>query len=593
LKKTIRVAFQLLLLSFFLLSGHWVYVRLLGDPCFRVREVEVEGSRKIPKETLLSLMVIDGMPNLFSVKLKEVVKRLESHPWIEQVRVRKVFPHKILIQIEEKKPMAIIQLEELYYIDTKGEIFSPVGDRDEYNYPYLTGLSRRVLEKDPVESKRLIAYYTLKTEEDAPAASELRQLLQKALPEHMLPGFFVCLNAFPLTPNGKIDRAALPAPQPAQTAGEQYAAPRTAMEQTLAGIWQQVLAIPRVGIHDNFFEIGGHSLLVVRLTALIRQAVDVELPVTELYKYPTVAELAAQLTRITSDQSSLSQAESSASPLIVLSARGTGTPLVLIPGIAGVLPAYYDLAQAVGEMRSVYGLHALSAQEAAIPRTVENIAQLYVSSLLDFWDKGPIHILGHSYGGLLAFEMVCQLEQQGRDVDSLILVDSDPFALQAVELPPNVFILRYMGDLLHLDDAAIEEATKRLELAGVEQVVAFLHDLAFRCNAGRWFDRDQIYQWVCTIQSRYINRYVPAGYRPTARVLKIWGEDGAVKEVGDLDAAWQQILQKETDRLVVPGDHETLMRREYAPGFGRLLNDWIEKNDAKFFERNEFYRLGN
>ena len=156
LKKTIRVAFQLLLLFFFLLVSHWVYVRLLGDPCFRVREVEVEGGQKIPKETLLSLTVIDGMPNLFSVKLKEVVRRLESHPWIEQVRVRKVFPHKILIQIEEKKPMAIIQLEELYYIDTKGEIFSPVGDRDEYNYPYLTGLTRRVLEKDPVEAKRLI-----------------------------------------------------------------------------------------------------------------------------------------------------------------------------------------------------------------------------------------------------------------------------------------------------------------------------------------------------------------------------------------------------------------------------------------------------
>ena len=157
LKKTIRVAFHLLLLSFFLLVSHWIYVRLLGDPCFRVREVEVEGGRKISKETLLSLTVIDGMPNLFSVKLKEVVKRLESHPWIEQVRVMKVFPHKILIQIEEKKPMAIIQLEELYYIDTKGEIFSPVGDRDEYNYPYLTGLTRRVLEKDPVEAKYLIA----------------------------------------------------------------------------------------------------------------------------------------------------------------------------------------------------------------------------------------------------------------------------------------------------------------------------------------------------------------------------------------------------------------------------------------------------
>jgi cell division protein FtsQ len=121
-----------------------------------VREVEVEGGRKIPKETLLSLTVMDGMPNLFSVRLKEVVKRLESHPWIGQVRVRKVFPDKILIQIDERSPMAIVQLDELYYVDTRGEIFSPVGDRDEYNYPYLTGLTRRTLEKDPEEAKRLI-----------------------------------------------------------------------------------------------------------------------------------------------------------------------------------------------------------------------------------------------------------------------------------------------------------------------------------------------------------------------------------------------------------------------------------------------------
>jgi cell division septal protein FtsQ len=156
-KKAIRVAFQLLLLSFFLWMGHWVYVHLLGDPYFRVRKVEVEGGRKIPKETLLSLMVMEGMPNLFSVRLQELVKRLESHPWIKEVRVRKVFPNKIVIQIEERKPMAIIQLEELYYIDTQGEIFTPVGERDEYNYPYVTGLTRRALEKDPEEAKRLIA----------------------------------------------------------------------------------------------------------------------------------------------------------------------------------------------------------------------------------------------------------------------------------------------------------------------------------------------------------------------------------------------------------------------------------------------------
>ncbi|OGP63966.1 MAG: hypothetical protein A2169_12465 [Deltaproteobacteria bacterium RBG_13_47_9] len=99
---------------------------------------------------------MEGMPNLFTLKLKEVANRLVVHPWIEQVQVRKVFPNKIWIQIEERKPIAILQLEELYYIDTKGVIFSPVGDRDPYNYPLLTGLTRQGLVKDPVETNHLI-----------------------------------------------------------------------------------------------------------------------------------------------------------------------------------------------------------------------------------------------------------------------------------------------------------------------------------------------------------------------------------------------------------------------------------------------------
>ncbi len=156
LKKAIRGTFQLLLLSLFFFVGHRVYVYLLEDPFFQVREVEVEGSRKISRETILSLTELEGMPNLFTLRLKEVAKRLESYPWIEQVKARKVFPNKIVIQIEERKPIAILQLEELYYVDTKGVIFSPVGDQDQYNYPFLTGLTRQALEKDPVEAKHLL-----------------------------------------------------------------------------------------------------------------------------------------------------------------------------------------------------------------------------------------------------------------------------------------------------------------------------------------------------------------------------------------------------------------------------------------------------
>lgn len=156
LKKTLRIAFQFLLLCFFLFVGHRVYVHLLEDPFFRVREVEVKGCQKIAQDTILSLVQMERMPNLFTVKLKEVAKRLESHPWIDHVVVKKVFPNKVLIQIEERKPIAILQLEELYYIDAKGMIFSSAEDGDGYNYPFLTGLTRQALERDPTETKGLI-----------------------------------------------------------------------------------------------------------------------------------------------------------------------------------------------------------------------------------------------------------------------------------------------------------------------------------------------------------------------------------------------------------------------------------------------------
>ncbi len=189
LKKAVRVAFHLLLLSLLFFLGYRVYDRLLEDPMFRVREIEVAGSQNIPRETILSLTDLEGMPNLFTLRLREVVKRLETHPWVEQVQVRKVFPNKIWIQIEERKPIAILQLEELYYIDAKGVIFSPVGDRDRYNYPFLTGLTRQTLERDPAEAKHLIMkaleFLRIVNKEKAFPAEEISEIhMEKAFGIH-------------------------------------------------------------------------------------------------------------------------------------------------------------------------------------------------------------------------------------------------------------------------------------------------------------------------------------------------------------------------------------------------------------------------
>ncbi len=157
LKQAIRVALHVLALVILFSAGHQLYVRLLEDSFYQVREVEIQGCRKVPEQVILSLAKIEGMPNLFTLPLKEIAERIEVHPWIEHVRIRKIFPNKVLIHIEERKPMAILQLGELFYIDSKGVIFSRVGDQDGYDFPFLTGLNRQAFDQEPAVAKHLIA----------------------------------------------------------------------------------------------------------------------------------------------------------------------------------------------------------------------------------------------------------------------------------------------------------------------------------------------------------------------------------------------------------------------------------------------------
>jgi amino acid adenylation domain-containing protein len=132
----------------------------------------------------------------------------------------------------------------------------------------------------------------------APTVSELRRHLLERLPEHMVPSAFVVLDALPLTPNGKLDRAALPAPDAGRLGPDSvYEAPASELERAVAAIWQEVLKAPRVGLHDSFFELGGSSLALVQIHSKITSTLGLELPLVELFQYPTVGTLAARLRR--------------------------------------------------------------------------------------------------------------------------------------------------------------------------------------------------------------------------------------------------------------------------------------------------------
>jgi len=155
------------------------------------------------------------------------------------------------------------------------------------------GVSEAVIvaREDADENRRLIAYIV--GGETVPSISELRSFLKRTLPEYMIPSLFIPLERLPLTPSGKVDRKALPAPDQARPELEgAFTAPETPIEHRLAEIWSQILRIERVGRNDNFFDLGGHSLLATQLISRIRDQFAVELPLRLLFQFPTVAELA-------------------------------------------------------------------------------------------------------------------------------------------------------------------------------------------------------------------------------------------------------------------------------------------------------------
>ena len=150
-------------------------------------------------------------------------------------------------------------------------------------------------DRDSSGEKELVGYLVC-NHESARSVSELRRFLQEKLPEYMVPSSFVFLEAFPLTPNGKIDRNALPPPDGERPQLDQgFVEPRTEIEELIAQIWREILKLDKIGIHDNFFELGGHSLLATRVVARLQSNFHVDLALRKLFELPTVAGLAQHI----------------------------------------------------------------------------------------------------------------------------------------------------------------------------------------------------------------------------------------------------------------------------------------------------------
>ena len=275
-----------------------------------------------------------------------------------------------------------------------------------------------VAREDGRGEKVLVAYF-LAAHQPAPTGTVLRSFLKDKLPEYMLPSAFMVLDAMPMTPNGKVDRRALPAPQPAEltlTTG-QFVVSQDELEFQLVKIWESVLGKHPIGVRQNFFDLGGHSLLAVRLMHRLEQIFGKKMPITTLFMAPTIEQLAELLRR---DGWSPSW-----SSLVPIQPEGTKPPFFCIHGAGGTVIIYRDLAQHLGPDQPVYGLQAqgLDGSQQRL-NSVEEMAEHYLRDMRTIQPEGPYFLGGLSFGGTVALEIARMLRAEGEEVGLLALFDT-------------------------------------------------------------------------------------------------------------------------------------------------------------------------
>ncbi|MBO0935565.1 amino acid adenylation domain-containing protein [Fibrella sp. HMF5335] len=252
------------------------------------------------------------------------------------------------------------------------------------------------------------------------SGEQIRQWKKQAaqrLPDYMVPTDVVVLPRFPITANGKIDRKALPAPTPHATETDQHDAPTTPEEILLASLWADVLGMPQVGVDDNFFELGGHSMIAVQVMTRLEKQTGRRLPLATLFEYPTVRQMAGLIHENAKPVSWGS--------LVPIKPGGTRDPLYIVHGAGLNVLLFNAVANNLHPDQPVYGLQARGLNGVDEPfRSITEMAEAYVAEIVMHNPTGPYLLSGFSFGGIVAFEMARQLQEQGRPVGLVALFDA-------------------------------------------------------------------------------------------------------------------------------------------------------------------------
>ncbi len=419
----------------------------------------------------------------------------------------------------------------------------------------------------------LVAFVVLRSPE---VLGQLQDWLRSKLPQYMVPRCYQALDQLPMTVNGKIDRPALQklslqeiassgSSNSAQLASGNGENPQSELEKKLLSIWQQVLGNKQIGVEDNFFQLGGSSLVALRLFSHIEREFQRNLPLTTLIQAPTVRQLAALL------QSQGWQV--SWRSLVPLQTQGSKPPLFCIHPVGGNVLCYQNLLPYLSPEQPVYGLQAqgLDGVEEAID-DIKLMARNYLREIQTIQPHGPYILAGYSFGGFVAYEIAQQLQQTGEGVAALIFFDVISPQLFRTGVPPLAQRLAIHGsNLAQLDTAQKLAYFKNRVARKINNIQEKFHQYFDPMLGKQHFTSIPAYlRKLETAHNQAARRYAPHFYH--GRVIQFQTIERPAYIYPILGLGWQEVVRNPVEIIKgIPGHHGTMLELPQVAVVGEKL----------------------
>jgi amino acid adenylation domain-containing protein len=434
-----------------------------------------------------------------------------------------------------------------------------------------------IAREDIPGDKRLVAYVIAQKEQLY--NSELRSFLQERLPNYMIPSVFMFLDTLPRTPSGKVDRRALPAPDASNIQlGTKFVPPSNPTEERLANIWADVLGVRDISIHDNFFDLGGQSLLAARLFAQINETFQRKLTLSTIFQAPTIEQLAKVLSQ--------SEYLPDSSYLVPIQPFGSKIPFFCIHGAQGEVLFLKSLTNHLSPDQPFYGIRSPGQNGETAPLTcIEDMAKLYIEEIKTIQPQGPYLLGGYSFGGLVAFEMAQQLQKQGQKVSLLALLDCyAPGSLRSLSLINTG--IKHFRNFLAIGPDYVLKKLKTLRTKSLYRLFkgeTMRNNYFYHLTSTKYFynlinefpnytvQDLELWENLYKANLQASSNYIPSVYAGKITIFQVVVDPNEDFYQPVASCGWSELSNQEVELYDCPGDHYSFIEEPHVQVLARQL----------------------